>query len=232
MDLKFRTLNAEEIDCRVAQIQSNWLTLLLYKDARVDQNILDETVGAMNWQKKYLRDNANCVVEIWDEDKKQWVSKEDTGTESSSEAEKGLASDSFKRACFNWGIGRELYTSPFIWVSDTSYISVNKRTGKPQVNERFKVSAINITEDKVIVGLEIADSKGNIVFSTQKKITKPTPKVIEPKKDVKFATQDQINMLKALGYKGQTPAEALTEEEAEKYVKMGLSMKGKAKKGA
>ena len=75
MEYKFRTLKAEEIDCRVSQIASNWLTLLLYKDARVDQNILDETVGCMNWQKHYLRDNANCIISIWDDEKKQWIEK-------------------------------------------------------------------------------------------------------------------------------------------------------------
>ncbi len=112
MELKFRQLRADEIDCRVAQIKPNGLTLLLYKDARCDMNILDETVGPMNWQRKHGRDNANCIVSIWDEDKKQWIEKEDTGTESNTEAEKGLASDSFKRACVNWGIGRELYTGP------------------------------------------------------------------------------------------------------------------------
>ena len=229
---KFRTLRADEIDVRVATvIENKGFSLLLYKDARCDMNILDETVGALNWQRIHTRENANCIVSLWDKEKQQWVSKEDTGTESNTEKEKGLASDSFKRACFNWGIGRELYTSPFIWVSDTSYISINKRTNKPQVIERFKVSAIEITDEKVIVGLEIQDSKGNVVFSTKKKVVKQEPKQ-EPKKDVKFATQEQINMLKALGYKGQTPAEALTEEEAEKYIKMGLAMKGKAKKGA
>ena len=114
--MEFRTLKAEEIDCRISQIDKTWCTLLLYKDARVDQNILDETVGCMNWQKRYLRDNANCIVGIWDDEKKQWIEKEDTGTESFSEAEKGLASDSFKRACFNWGIGRELYTAPNIMI--------------------------------------------------------------------------------------------------------------------
>ena len=114
--MEFRLLKENEIDCRVSQIASNYCTLLLYKDARVDQNILDETVGCMNWQKRYVRDNANCIVGIWDEEKQQWVEKEDTGTESFSEAEKGLASDSFKRACFNWGIGRELYTAPSIFI--------------------------------------------------------------------------------------------------------------------
>lgn len=102
MELKFRDLKPSEIDVRVAMSTDKGVSLLLYKDARVDMDILDETVGALNWQRKHLRDNANCIVEIWDSDKKQWIAKEDTGTESNSEAEKGLASDSFKRACFNW----------------------------------------------------------------------------------------------------------------------------------
>ena len=115
---RFRTLRADEIDCRVSQVRKDGkgISLLLYKDARCDQNILDETVGAMNWQRHHTRDNANCIVSIWDEEKKQWIEKEDTGTESRTERDKGLASDSFKRACFNWGIGRELYTAPFIMV--------------------------------------------------------------------------------------------------------------------
>ena len=115
--MEFRTLKANEIDCRINQIASNYCTLLLYKDARVDMNVLDETVGCMNWKKSYLRDNANCIVSIYDSEKKEWVSKEDTGTESFAEQEKGLASDSFKRACFNWGIGRELYTAPSIFMT-------------------------------------------------------------------------------------------------------------------
>ena len=84
----FRDLKAEEIDVRVAQVKQSGLSLLLYKDARVDQDILDETIGAMNWQRKHTRDNANCIVSLWDENKKQWVEKEDTGTESNTEKEK------------------------------------------------------------------------------------------------------------------------------------------------
>ena len=114
--MKFRNLYAEEIECRVNQINEKGLTLLLYKDARCDMNILDETVGAKNWKRRHTRDNANCIVSIFDEEKKEWIEKEDTGTESNTEKEKGLASDSFKRACVNWGIGRELYTAPFIYI--------------------------------------------------------------------------------------------------------------------
>lgn len=88
MEYKFRDLKADEIDVRVAQCTANGVSLLLYKDARVDQDILDETVGPMNWQRKHTRDNANCIVSIWDEDKKIWIEKEDTGTESNTEKEK------------------------------------------------------------------------------------------------------------------------------------------------
>lgn len=168
----FRTLNADEIDCRVSQITSNYCTLLLYKDARVDMNILDETVGQMNWKKSYLRDNANCVVSIYDNDKKEWVSKEDTGTESFSEAEKGLASDSFKRACFNWGIGRELYTAPSIIIipnkemikkgKDSEFYQNDK--GKYETKTRFWVEIIDYDDNRNIKDLVIRDDKNHIRF--------------------------------------------------------------------
>lgn len=102
--MQFRDLRADEIDVRVAQFkEGSFVQLLLYKNARTDMDILDEAVGCMNWKREHTRDNANCIVSIWDKDKSQWISKEDTGTESNTEKEKGLASDSFKRACFNWG---------------------------------------------------------------------------------------------------------------------------------
>lgn len=155
--LQFRPLTANEIDCRVSTCNEKGVSLLLYKDARCDQNILDETVGPMNWQRHHSRENANCIVSIWDAEKKQWVEKEDTGTESYTEKEKGLASDSFKRACFNWGIGRELYTAPFIWVPAGSVTlkdkTVNGKTTKTTY-DRFTVTDIKY-ENGVITGLKI-----------------------------------------------------------------------------
>lgn len=154
----FRDLRADEIECRVAQAKENGVSLLLYKDARCDQNILDETVGPMNWQRQHTRDNANCIVMIWDNDKGQWVGKEDTGTESNTEKEKGLASDSFKRACFNWGIGRELYTAPFIWVNSSDCAALRNNNGRWQCNDNFVVEKI-IIENKRIVALSIKNAK-------------------------------------------------------------------------
>ena len=81
----FRTLRADEIDCRVAQVKETGLSLLLYKDARCDQNILDEVVGPFRWKREHTRDNRNCIVSIWSEEMQQWISKEDTGTESNTE---------------------------------------------------------------------------------------------------------------------------------------------------
>lgn len=170
MNLNFRNLKASEIDVKPQTVKDNGFSLLLYKNARVDMDVLDETVGAMNWQRKHSRENANCIVSIYDEDKKIWVEKEDTGTESFTEKEKGLASDSFKRACFNWGIGRELYTSPFIWISDSKYIKKNKE-GKLTLTDKFSVKEITVV-DKVITELEIIDSKGVVVFSSKVKKAK------------------------------------------------------------
>lgn len=151
----FRTLRADEIDARIGQVGKGYVTILLYKDARCDQNILDETVGPMNWQRSHGRDNANCVVSIWDKDKGQWICKEDTGTESKTEAEKGLASDSFKRACVNWGIGRELYTGPRIFINGD--VEALKK-------ERFKVAQIGYDGNREINVLAIANKAGSIVY--------------------------------------------------------------------
>ena len=160
----FRLLHADEIEARVATVNEKGCSLLLYKDARCDMNILDETVGAMNWERTHSRDNANCTVSIWDKDKEQWISKEDTGTESFTEKEKGLASDSFKRACFNWGIGRELYTAPFIWIS-ADKVNLTPKNGKYTTNDKFVVAKINYDESKRIIGLVIHDKNAKTVFS-------------------------------------------------------------------
>lgn len=96
MKLEFRKLTADEIDARVSTVSEKGCSLLLYKDARVDQRLLDEVVGPCNWKRSHqlIGDRLYCTVEIWDEDKQQWISKQDVGTESYTEKEKGQASDS------------------------------------------------------------------------------------------------------------------------------------------
>lgn len=189
----FRELRADEIDCRISHVKKDGsgLSLMLYNDARCDQNILDETVGPMNWKREHTLDNRNCIVSIWDAEKAQWIGKEDTGTESNTEREKGLASDSFKRACFNWGIGRELYTAPFIWITPGNY-NVAK-DGK--VYDRFTVHGIGYTNG-VITGLEIKNQKlGRVVFKYGK-ITQEAPEKPEKPDDEPEAPAGQAEPLK------------------------------------
>lgn len=180
----FRLLRADEIECRVATVKENGCSVLLYKDARCDQNILDETVGNMNWQRKHSRENANCTVGIWDTEKKIWVEKEDTGTESFTEKEKGLASDSFKRACFNWGIGRELYTAPFIWIKAGDCEIKPKGQGYT-TSDRFDVKDIGYDDNGVINRLVIVNNSknGKTVFVMGKKDSRPEKTADEKAED-------------------------------------------------
>lgn len=165
---KFRTLRADELDCRVGTCNERGFTLLLYKDARCDQNILDETVGAENWQRdhKEVKGNLFCGVSIWDDAKKQWITKWDCGVESNTEKEKGEASDSFKRACFNWGIGRELYTSPFIYIKGNTEKN-NKGKDVPTFRS-IKVSEIAYTDGKITKLTILGDGEVIYTFNVEK----------------------------------------------------------------
>ena len=169
MGLSFRPLRADEIECRVGQIARNGsgLSLLLYKTSRVDCDILDEVVGPENWQCDYSVVNGElfCTVSIWSDERGQWVSKQDVGSPSNMEAEKGRSSDAFKRACFRWGIGRELYTAPRIWVYGSDCYIRQSSNGRLQCRDTFSVTSIAI-EDREIKGVSIRnDRTGKIVFS-------------------------------------------------------------------
>lgn len=165
---KFRLLHADEIECKVGSISSKGLSLLLYKDARVDQNILDDTVGQLNWKKDYqlIDGQLFCTISIWDSEKSQWVTKQDVGVESNTEAEKGRASDAQKRAAFAWGIGRELYSAPFIWIPAESCKSFKQaNNGKFQCYDKFYVEQILYDEKRNIVALAIKNrDNGSRVF--------------------------------------------------------------------
>lgn len=214
MELKFRPLRADEIEVRIARvINGKGVQLLFYKDARVDQNMLDETVGPMNWQRSHSRDNANCTVSIWDTEKKMWVSKEDTGTESNTEAQKGLASDSFKRACFNWGIGRELYTAPdtYIW-GDGVKLKDNK------CYDRFKATELTV-ENGTITHVVVVNSSmnGKEVFRWDK--TNVAGADLRSKILAHFNKMSEGNRAKILEHYGITDIVNITTEQAAQYAK-------------
>jgi hypothetical protein len=168
-----RLLTAGEIDCRIGNTTEKGASILLYKDARVDMRILDETYGSMNWQRRHEVVNGNlfCTIEVWDSEKGCWVSKQDVGTESFTEKEKGEASDSFKRAGFNWGIGRELYTAPFIWITTTS----DDLDNRGKIKTKFFVREIDYNEQNEINHLVIVDGKGNARFTFGEKAKSNTP---------------------------------------------------------
>lgn len=178
---KFRDLTAEEIEVRVSRVTNAGVELLLYKDSRCDMRILDETVGAERWQCKFYEckgtlfcsvgilverdiDTAGIVSKV-----SEWVWKDNAGAPSNMEAQKGEASDAFKRACFTWGIGRELYTSPRIFVYADKVRDLKQgKNGKMQCYDRFHVEKVRI-EDGQITGLSIwNDTTGHRCFVWQK----------------------------------------------------------------
>lgn len=164
--IEFRDLTANEVECRIQQVKQNGLILLLYKDARCDMNILDESVGTENWQREHYECKGNLFCRVGIKCGGDWVWKADCGTESNTEKEKGEASDSFKRSCFCWGIGRELYTAPFIWIpADQCEIKDTGKTDKYgkkiySCSQKFVVEGIKI-EEKKIVGLAIKNANTN-----------------------------------------------------------------------
>lgn len=156
--MEFRLLAADEIDARVGSISEKGCTLLLYKNARVDMMILDETVGADHWQRKHYECKGNLFCSVGIKCGEEWIWKDDAGAESNTEKEKGEASDSFKRACVNWGIGRELYTAPsLIWIP-ADKMQIDQVRGKYTTKDRFYVEKIAYNAKRQISGLAIRRS--------------------------------------------------------------------------
>jgi len=186
-----RKLNKDEIEVKVKQVSEKGAVLLLYKTARVDMAILDETYGAMNWQSDYkvVKDNLYCGIGVYNQDTKDWVWKWDCGIESREDEEgnqkKGEASDAFKRAGFKWGIGVELYSAPFTFAS-VETAGEKGKDGKIRYSlknkfQKFFVDEITYNEKTGdIKDLVIVDDKGVIVYSNVKG-KKPTPPKQEQK---------------------------------------------------
>ena len=188
--MEIRLLRADEIDVRISTCNQYGVGLLLYKDARCDMNILDETFGPMNWQRKHELINGNlfCAVGIFDNRVNQWVWKQDVGVESYTEKEKGQASDAFKRACFNWGIGRELYTAPHIFVYAENLNKHEQRGQKWTCTDSFKVVKVEYQERKISY-LVIKNLKTNMCIEFGQPSVKP---------NVQIASESQIKALEGL----------------------------------
>ena len=173
---EIRLLTKDDIDVRVSNVTDNNGTikvmLLLYKDARVDMKILDELYTPMGWKRthKLIGDRLYCSVEVYCQELGEWIGKEDVGTESNTEAEKGQASDSFKRACVNWGIGRELYSAPRIYVTLNQGEYYYDRNNRLKVSATFSVSRIEYdVKERVIKELDIVDKIGSVRYSMTNK---------------------------------------------------------------
>ena len=169
---EIRLLSKEDIEVRVAQTLAGnnkvRVNLLLYKNARVDMKIMDELFTPMGWKRthKLIGERLYCCVEVYNPEKKEWICKEDVGVESNTEAEKGQASDSFKRACVNWGIGRELYTAPKITIELNENEYTKDQNSRIKVWAYFSVKSIGYdSKTRTITSLEIQDKFGNVRFS-------------------------------------------------------------------
>lgn len=175
-EFKIPLLSADDIECRVAQVGARngkaWCSLLFYKDARCDQRILDQVFGPFGWQRKHelIDQHLFCTVSIFDQKTKEWVSKQDVGTESNTEAVKGEASDAFKRACFNWGIGRELYTAPSVFINlENGEWYEDKGKTKVSNYTKFHVGFIAYDEERrEITEVKVLDKEGRCRFAWSK----------------------------------------------------------------
>lgn len=217
----FRDLTANEIDARIGTVNKKGLTLLLYKDARCDMAILDETVGAERWQREHyeVKGNLYCRVGIKFETTSDWVWKSDCGTESYTEKQKGESSDSFKRACVNWGIGRELYTAPLIYIpaannDGTPNYEAFEKNGKMTTNDKFEVTKMTV-ENKRIAELVIINTKSKkCVFSYPDKpvsnsASEPTkPQRTDPRNNMIVEVDKLVSEFAQM--RGKTKAEVMS----------------------
>lgn len=150
MKLRNRLLTPDEIEVRIAQVNAGGVRVLFYKDARVDQSILDEIFGPFGWRNEFkmIGDGLFCTISIWDDEKREWVAKENVGTPSNMEARKGESSDAFKRAGFNLGIGRELYSLTDTFIPKNKLISFQQKDGRYVCYDSFSVVDVDSSVDE------------------------------------------------------------------------------------
>ena len=213
-------LKADDIDVRIQSFKNNAVILLLYKDARVDMRILDEVFGPLGWQRTHevISGNLFCSIDLWNEENKCWIRKQDVGKESNQDAEKGQASDSFKRASTNVGIGRELYTSPFIYVK-LNADEIDTQRNKPKASVKFSVKEIGYNERKEINHLIIVDGKGKTRFEMGKRVEEPAePNEAPPKPKVIYVN----GMTKLLTKEGYVSIATIDKEKLQKMYDSGF----------
>ncbi len=196
----FRPLRADEVECRIGNVSKSGkgLSLLIYKDSRVDMRVLDETVGAENWQCRFYECKNILFCSIGIKCGDEWIWKDNAGAPSATEAEKGNASDGIKRSGFMWGIGRELYTAPFIWV-DAKDCNLTQSNGKWQCFDTFSVNHMEVKDGRITELQIINEKTRKIVFSRgSKKAEPPTPapKASVPPKRV--PTEAEVEEMKAI----------------------------------
>lgn len=225
-----RKLRADEIEVRPQTIKQNGFSVLLYKNARADMNVLDECFGPENWQRKHtvINNNLFCSVQIWDGEKGLWIEKQDVGVPSNAEAEKGEASDAFKRACTNIGIGRELYTAPkFMWINaKKGEIFANGKNFKLGYNVKLHVAAIEYDNNK-ITGLQIRDQNDMVRYTLGNAVPhQETKNESNPKRDevLNFARAKNIPPETMVGVMetnfGKQSTRDLTDEQLDRLLNM------------
>lgn len=217
-------LQANDIDVRIQSFKNNAVILLLYKDARVDMRILDDVFGTLGWQRTHevIAGNLFCNIDIWDDINKCWVRKQDVGKESNQDAEKGQASDSFKRASTNVGIGRELYTSPFIYVKLFAD-EIDAQKNKPKASVKFTVKDIGYNERKEINRLIIVDSKGKTRFEMGKRMEEPVEPINAPEPPAPKSKVIKVNgSTKLLTKNGYLSIAAIDKEMLQKMYDSGF----------
>lgn len=197
-NLKIRTLRPEEIELKSQSVKQNGAVFALYKDSRVDMNILDEAFGTLGWKNTHevIDGKTFCTISIWDPEKKEWVTKSNVGSLDSNNGAgtsvkvKGEISDSFKRAATVVGIGRELYTAPFVWIgSDKIEIKANNKGGF-FCNTPIRVSEIEYDENRRICLLKIVKERdGQLVYSFRRK---PQQQTNAPQNDKQALPQQSV----------------------------------------
>ena len=228
----FRPLRADEIECRIGSVGEKGFKLLLYKDARCDMNILDETFTPFGWQREHkeIKGTIYCGVGIFHGSIEQigqgvnpWVWKWDAGAESYTEKEKGEASDSFKRACVNWGIGRELYTAPLIFIrAKTEPVGNGFRLSDKRDGYGYKVAQIEYEGGRISHLVITKNGTQVYTFTADKFMEDAQAPICEKQVNAVLAMADDENkkaILNAMGIRTPSDVKKMTNEQMAEFIR-------------